>query len=224
MIFPKLDLASNVLILSGCDRLQNFHVLVDLLFICEEFALLCFNPKSVVIGSRECFRTKSSKISDALLVSQINCFLVIGSLFLLLLLCLFNRRGCVFLSLNGIFLGFGGSNLSLLMLLLLPLLLFLDLAELLLDSGVVIVGELDETENSGALRFDVFCSLPLVLLLHVASLIAILSFVSVILVILRELSPTLEVVPELVELLDVGEGHVDRAKVWRGLLFGPSRV
>ena len=88
------------------------------------------------------------------------------------------------------------------------LLLLTDLLSLLFltlpsDSGVSLVGELDQLHDTRALLLDVLVSYLFVFLFHVSALVAVLSLAGVILVVLREISPRFEVVPILVEFVDL---------------------
>lgn len=93
-----------------------------------------------------------------------------------------------------------------------------------LDTGIALVGELDQFDDAGALLLHVLVSQLLILLLHIPALIAVLGLSWVILVEIGEVPPRIKVVPEFIEfehLLDWSRGI---AEVGNRLLLGEESI
>lgn len=71
------------------------------------------------------------------------------------------------------------------------------------DARVCLVGKLYKLNDATALLLEVFAPRFLVLLLHIAALVAISSFTRIILIILGEVAPGLKVIPILVKFVDL---------------------
>jgi hypothetical protein len=76
----------------------------------------------------------------------------------------------------------------------------LFLLALAADARVELVGKLYELDETGSFLLHVFVANSLVLFFHVPTLITILGFSWIILIILRKVSPGVEIVPILIEL------------------------
>ena len=199
MCGPEFDFPRLIHILSGLDFTKLCSESIRLFFSLKQFALVCLHPETIIITPWKCFRTEINQLSDTLFISEISSFFKISSCFGLLLFGLFYGLSLFSFSLNCFFFSFCSRKFSLFYFFLFALLFFLYLSKFFLNSWVIIVCHFDEAHYSGALFLYVFCSTPFIFILHVPSLVTILSFICVVFVILRKLSPTLEVVPELVE-------------------------
>jgi len=89
------------------------------------------------------------------------------------------------------------------MLFLFFLFLSLYLFTLPTNTRIIVEGIFDKSDNTGTFSLLVLCALPLVFLLHVPTFVPTASFIDVVLVILREFSPRLEIVPPFVKLFDI---------------------
>ena len=120
---------------------------------------------------------------------------------------IFLRFFCSFPCLNDLpfnfILSLIGSSFAFKMLFLFFLFLSLYLFTLPTNTRIIVEGIFDKSDNTGTFSLLVLCALPLVFLLHVPTFVPTASFIDVVLVILREFSPRLEIVPPFVKLFDI---------------------
>ena len=103
-------------------------------------------------------------------------------------------------------------------------LLFLFALEFGLYSWIVIICSLAHFQKPLSFCFFILLAASLVFLLHPSFLISVLCFFLIILIILTELSPCLELVPVFVELVNFGNRGVLITNVWNGLHLGEFSV
>lgn len=224
LTLEQLHLGRDIQISSGFDGLDDCNDHLNFFSFIQRVSLFAFNPESIEIGSRKCLLDECDQGLDASLVGEVGCFLGRGGCYSFILLCLFR---CLFLLLDfpyGLCLGQLGGDLALADLFLLSLLLGLDLGKFRLNTRVIVVSSLDEPDYSASFSLLVLGADASVFILHVAPLVPVLSLVGVVLVVLGELTPRLEFVPEAVELLHVGQRHVLIAEVGRIFVDRPPRV
>lgn len=224
LFLKELNLGGDIEVISGFDELDDFNDSVNLVFLVERVSLLALNPEPVEIGTGKCLCDECDQSLNAGLVGEVGSFLGGGGNLSLLLL----GENCGFFFIlnfpDGGSLGQLGFNFARTDFILFLLLFSLGLLQLLLNTRIVIVGIIDEPDDSGALRLLVLGADASVFILHVATLVPVLSLICVVLVILGELTPRLEIVPELVELFHVGQGHVLVTEVGCILVNRPPRV
>ena len=189
--------------------LQSLHYLLYLL--CGLYLLAKLIHKEPVIllplvSCRHPLFTYHTQFLHSFLSSLLLSFLLFPYFLFLFLLSLDLHLFSFFL-LSSFLLYFISLPLLLFPLLLLDPLPFLLLHQLLLlDPRVVLVSQLHELDDSRSFLLHVLVSDLLVLFLHVSSLIPVSSFPHVILIVLTELTPSLEVVPILVKLIHLVQG------------------
>lgn len=207
----------------GFDGLDACNQAVELLLLWV-FRNQALNEEFVIPGARHFLCAKLDQLSGRFSVLPLSLF----QLLLLVgfgLLCLFGD------ALLLLFQGFDGI-LALLSLLDLRILLcrlggFLGLRFLLLhllDARVLIISGVDELHNTFPVLLQVLLLTLLVLLLHPPSLVPVSRVLQIKFIVLAELTPCLEVVPELIEGQNLFDRRVFIAKLQENLVDRKARV
>ena len=185
----SLNLAGLIQVSIVFDLAQNSNTLLSFLLIAKESSLGTLNPEAIEVAAAERLLAQRDQLLYRVFVRDIRRFLRLrGRLSLFLFGALLGFLGLL-TSLQGIFFHFRCCLLASSDLVLFGLLFSLDSLTLLADSWIIVLGELDEAEDAGALGLHVLGTMPFILLLHISALIPIRSLTHIVLVVLRELSP-----------------------------------
>ncbi len=179
--------------------------LYDLLYLTGFFDLLgeFIEEEAIIACPRYSFLTNLRQSAHSLLTPHHFLCLLLFYFTFFLKLCINLSLLCFLYNSVSVFLILPFLLLAVAQLLLLPQLLLLLFLLLPLYTRVALVGKLNELIESCALLLLMLSSLALVLVFHVAALVPILGLAGIVLVELREVAPGLEIVPVLIELVNL---------------------